>query len=104
MFGEWQQRLVGRHPDMLQPLDSGGLGGLYCVEALALHVGKTLRDPVDMLLDRHRHVGQDRRAAGAGDGEQVRKSGNLEAEIIARPGTPDLFQGQAMRALDVELE
>ena len=89
---------------MFQPLDSGRLGRLYFLEALALHVGKTLCNPVDVLLDRHRHVGQDRRAARAGDGEQVWEAGNLQAEIIARPGTPDLFQGQAMRALDVELE
>ena len=36
-------------------------------------VSETVCDPVDVLFDGRDHVGADRRAARAGDGEEVRK-------------------------------
>ena len=41
-----------------------------------------------VLLDRHDHVREHRRAAGAGDREQVREPGRVEPEVGAGPGAP----------------
>ena len=46
-----------------------------------LHVRDAVADPVHVLLDRRHHVREHRRAAGAGDDEQVREAGHAEAEI-----------------------
>src|SRR6266850_3104953 len=46
---------------------------------------------VRMLLNRHRHVAQHRRAARAGDREQVRKPCDLETKVIARARLPHIL-------------
>jgi hypothetical protein len=55
-----------------------------------------------VLLDRHQHVGQHRRAAGTGDGEQVRKPGDHQTKVCARPFRPIVSQTQAVAAADVD--
>ena len=48
-------------------------------------MGQTIGDPVDVLLDGDDHVADHRRAARSGDGEEVGKAGDGEAEVGARP-------------------
>ena len=62
-----------------------------------------IRHPVDMLLDRLDHAGQHRRAAGAGDGEQIGKARRRHAEIGPGSGAPFLGQRQAVAAGDPDL-
>ena len=57
-----------------------------------------------MLLDRDRHVAQHGRTARAGDREQVREAGDLQAEIVARPGLPYILQGDAVASADVDAQ
>ena len=56
----------------------GGLDGRVAVLA---QVGEAVGDPVHVLLDGHDHVAEHRRAARAGDGEEVREAGDGEAEV-----------------------
>ena len=65
------------------------------------HVRDAVGDPFDVLLDRHRHVAQHGRAAGAGDREQVGKARDLQAEIVARAGLPRLRQRMPVAPADV---
>jgi hypothetical protein len=54
----------------------GSIGPVAC----GAHRDEGIRDPVDVLLDRHDHVAQHRRASRAGDDEHVREVGDGEAE------------------------
>ena len=74
------------------------------VDAVLAHVGDAVGDPLDVLLDGVDHVGQHRRAAGAGDEEQVRETGHRQPEIGLRPLGPGLAEVRAARALDVDGE
>jgi hypothetical protein len=56
---------VGAVVDVLHPARLGGLGGLDRLEALLAQVDERVGDPVHVLLDRHHHVRQHRRAARA---------------------------------------
>ena len=56
-------------------------------------------DPLDMLLDRHRHVRQHRRALRTGDREQVREAGDRHAEVGVRAVLPFLVQRPPPRPL-----
>ena len=49
---------------------------------------RCIGDPLDMLLDRHRHIRQHRRALRAGDREQVRERRQPRAEIGVRAVRP----------------
>ena len=55
-----------------------------------------------MLLDRHDHVGEHRRAAGAGDGEQVRETRHLKPQKGRRTRRPRVAQGPTVSAGDVD--
>ena len=68
------------------------------------HVLDAVRDPVHVLLDRHHHVGEHRRAAGPRDGEQVREPGDAEAEVGDRPRGPRVAQRDAVAPADVDAE
>ena len=60
------------------------------------------RDPLDVLLDRHRHVAQHRGRPRAGDHEQVREAGGGDAEVGLRAVGPLVLQLLAVAALDVD--
>ena len=65
-------------------------------------VVEAVGDPVDVLFDRHGHVGQHRRAARTGDGEEVGEADRGEAEIGRRPVGPLLPERDAVTAPDVD--
>ena len=65
---------------------------------------ETIGDPVDVLLDGHHHVADHGGAAGPGDGEEVRKAGDGDPEVGARPVGPLLPQCAAASAADVDVE
>src|SRR6516225_3156414 len=71
-------------------------------ELVSSHVGDALGDPLDVLLDRDRHVRQHRRALRAGNREQVRVAGYSHAKIGLRAILPFLRQHPAAAALDAE--
>ena len=57
-----------------------GFGGrLDAFIAVFPNIGDAVRNPLRVLLDAGHHIGEDRRAAGAGDGdgEQIGKSDRL---------------------------
>src|SRR5215207_6975028 len=65
---------------------------------------EAIGDPVDVLLNGDHHVADHRRAAGPGNGEEVRKAGDGDAEVGARPLGPLLPQRAASPAADVDVE
>ena len=68
-------------------------------------VREAVGDPVDVLLDRQRHVATARRrAARARDREQVREAVDREAEVGARAVRPLVAQRAAAGAADVDVE
>src|SRR3984957_12336603 len=74
---------------------NGGLSGLsHCFDAVG--------DPLHMLLDRYRHIRQHRRALRAGDGEEVGKAGDRDAEVGVRTVGPLLIQCAAAAAFQVK--
>src|SRR5882757_3386459 len=79
------ERGVGDLVDVGDPLFLGPLLRLDRLEAVLAYVGDAIADPVDMLLDRDDHVRQHRRAAGAGDEEEIGKARAHQAEIGFRP-------------------
>ena len=90
--------LVVRDPGVLglgRRLDGAG--------AAVAHRADDPGDELDVLLDRHRHVRQHRRALRAGDGEQVRVSGAHQPQVGARPVGPLVPQQPAVPAPDVDL-
>ena len=89
------RRAVG---EMSRP---GGLCRVGCFdgrEAGIAHLRQPIDDPVDVLLDRHHHVGEHRRAAGTGDGEEVGEACDGQAEIGLRSARPDVRQRLAAPA------
>ena len=74
------------------------------VDGVFAHVADAVGDPLDVLLDRNRHVAKDRRAAGPGDGEQVGKPWHLQAQIGLRAGLPVIAQCHAVPAFDVQTQ
>src|SRR5438477_4623751 len=82
------------HPPLLR------LGGRLddCVASLA-HMVDAIGYPFHMLLDRHRHVRQHRRALRAGDREKVRETSDGNPEIAVRAVGPRLIQLAAAAAL-----
>ena len=61
-------------------------------------------NPVDVLLDRHHHVGEYGGAARAGDGEEIWEAGDHEPQIGARSLGPLLFQFRSGPAAYVDAE
>ena len=72
-----------RHPFGLRLL--GGLDGR---QTLSIERRDHITDVLDVLLDRHDHVGEHRRAAGTGDGEQVRETCHLKPQKGRRARRP----------------
>ena len=68
---------------------------------LGLHVLQAVRNPLHMLLNGHDDVGQHRRAAGAGDKKEVRKTRCHQAQVSTRPRHPLVLQGLATLATNV---
>src|SRR5204862_1433858 len=86
--GRREQGQVRDRVDVVDPGVLGLDGGVDRNEVSRPQVGDAVGDPVDVLLDRHEHVDEHRRAAGSGDGEEVREAGGRDAEVRARPGGP----------------
>ena len=86
-----------------QPSSASGVASIVSSAVLA-QVADAVRDPVDVLLDRQHHVAQHRRAARAGDEEQVGEAGGREAEIGARPAGPLVLQRTAPAPADVDVQ
>ena len=56
-----------------------------------------------MLFDGRQHIGQNRRAAGAGDGEQIGEIGHRQTQIAARPIGPAVGQADRADAADIDV-
>ena len=82
------ERDVGAVVDVLHPAGLGRLRGLDAVVAGLGHLTEAVGDPVDVLLDRHGHVRQHRRAARTGDQEQVGEPGRHQPEVGERAVLP----------------
>src|SRR5215472_6312958 len=77
--------------------------GLYGPPARFAQVVQAVDDPLAMLLDRGDHVGQHRRAAGPGDGEEVGKASHHQSEICAGAlSEPGLAHQRAVATSDVD--
>ena len=85
-----RQRCTVGH--VLRPAGLRRFGRLDRREAGLAHRDQAVDHPVDVLLDRHRHVRQHRRAARAGDHEQVGEAGHGKPEIGLRAVGPDVGQ------------
>ena len=96
------ERDVGAVVDVLHPARLRRLGGLDRGVAVLAQVVEAVGDPVDVLLDRHHHVRQHRRAARAGDGEEVREADRGESEIGGGAVRPLLLQRHAVASGDVD--
>ena len=86
-----------------QSSSASGSGSIVSRPLLA-QVAQAVGDPVDVLLDGHRHVAQHRRALRPGDHEQVREAVRGDAEVGARALGPLLLQGEPVPSADAELE
>ncbi len=98
----WVERDVGAVVDVLHPAGFGLGRGLDRVEAARGEIGDGVRDPIAVLLDRHRHVREHRRASGARDGEEVREPDGHQAEVRGRAVHPLLLQREAVATGDVD--
>ena len=96
-----QHRGFGGRVHLAHPGLHRFIRGLDAGQTAISHMRDAVGDPLHVLLDRNRHVAEYRRTAGSGDGEQVRKARNLQAEIIARPRRPGLRQRQVIAPADV---
>ena len=90
--------------DVLVPARFRHLGGFDRLEALNSQVVEAVDDPVDVLLDRHDHVGQHRRASGPGEGEEVRETDGRETEVGRRTVGPLLPEGDPVPSGDVDAD
>src|SRR5258705_10160069 len=89
-IGARQQRPVHDFGDMRAPRVLRLRGRLDRRKLISAHVGDAFGDPLDVLLDRHRHVRQHRGALRAGDREQVRVASYGQPEISLRALLPFL--------------
>ncbi len=89
---------------MRDPALFGRRRGLDGTVAARAHEGDAVGDPVHVLLDRHDHVGQHRRAARAGHREQIGETRNAQPQPGARTRGPFVPQAQATAAADVDLQ
>ncbi len=96
--------MLGAVVDVLDPAVLGGRGRLDRRVARVAHRLDRVDDPVHVLLDRDRHVGQHRRAPGPGHHEQVREADRSEAEIGARAVRPLVLQREAVTTSDVDTD
>src|ERR1700761_3471268 len=87
---------------VLGPVGRRPLGRLDDPRPAAAQPGEAVADPLDVLLDGHRHVAEHRRAAGPGDREQVREAGNGYAQVGARPFPPRVPQRLPAPPADAE--
>src|SRR5207248_4915746 len=84
------------------PLLGGFATGFDGVVAVSAQVVQAVADPLDVVLDRRDHVGEDGRAARPGDDEQVREPGDAQPEIGAGSFGPRLLQHDTVTAPDVD--
>ena len=88
---------------MANPAGLGGLGGLDGVESVVAQRREGVGDPLDVLLDRHRHVREHRRALRARHHEEVGEAGGHDAEVGERSVGPAVAQLGTVTAGDVDL-
>ena len=88
---------------MVPPVLFGRLGSFDAGVITRRHIADAVGDPFDMLFDGWQHIGQNRRAAGAGDGEQIGEIGHRQAEITARPIGPAVGQTGRADTADVDI-
>ena len=86
---------------VLHPARFGSRCGLDGLHVAVTQVGDAVGHPVDVLFDRHRHVGEHRRTAGAGDGEEVRETHRGQTQVRGGSVRPLLLQRHAMAPGDV---
>src|ERR1700726_4375360 len=82
------QGLAGDLLHVVGPVGRRLLGRLDNLGPAPARPGQAVADPLYVLLDRNRHVGQHRRAARPGDREQVREPGHGHAQARARSFAP----------------
>ena len=68
------------------------------------HCRDTVRNPIDVLFDGDDHVREYRWASRSRYGEEIRESGNAEAQIGSGSGRPFFLQSQSLAAADVHGE
>ena len=78
--------------------------GFDGLQSLIPQMFNALANPVHVLFDGDQHIAQHRRAAGAGNREEIRKALHLQAEIGNRSVAPLIAQGLAVAATDVRLQ
>ena len=83
---------VGDRIHMSYPRISFVISSLDRRQAGLVEILDAFGDPVDVLLGGDDHVGQDRWASGAGDGEHVGEADNAKPEIGHRSPSPGLAQ------------
>ena len=94
---------VGAVVDVLDPGRLGGLGGFDHVEAVGAQGVDAVGDPVHVLLDRHHHVRQHRRAPRPGDHEQVGEPLAHQPEVGLGTVGPLVLDRPAPAAGDVDV-
>ena len=95
-FASGYSVVCGHLVAVLHPCVLGRLRRLDAVQAVRAQIRHAIGDPVHVLLDRHHHVAEHRRAARPGDHEHVREARGHQAEIGARPRLPFLPQRHAV--------
>ena len=104
MLGTGEQDRLRGGIDFFDPVVHRGLAGLDARQSFGAQMGDAVGDPLRMLLDRHRHVAQHRRAAGSGHHEKIRKACDLQAQIVARPRGPGVGQRATVGTADIHAQ
>ncbi len=97
-----EERDLGEVVDVLHPSRLGPRRRLDRGQTLLAHVGEAGAHPVHVLLDRHGHVRQHRRAARTGDGEEVGEAAGHQAEVRLRAVDPLAGERHSVAAPDVD--
>ena len=93
---------VGEVVDVLHPPRLGRRRRLDRGQVLLAHVDEAGADPVDVLLDRHDHVRQNRWAPRTGDGEEVREAAGHQTQVLLRAVGPLAGERHSVPTLDVD--
>src|SRR3984957_5134036 len=96
------QGLAGDLLHVVGPVGRRLLGHLDDLGPAPARPGQAVADPLHVLLDRNRHVGQHRRAARPGDREQVREAGHGHPEVGPRSLPPRVAERPPVPAADAE--
>src|SRR6185503_11116178 len=73
-------------------------------EIVIAHVHQTVADPVDMLFDRRRHIGENGRTERPSDGEKIGKTHSSKAEIGSRSARPFVAQAEPATSAKIDRE